>query len=333
MLVRPLTLGLAVLAVAVVQPSRVAAAAPPARSFVSTFGMHSLANRNRDNLVFRLRNVDYARRSVTFWLPAGARQGPRKWYLIRLHFRITFEQKAGTGGVLVSGLTNRRSAAQIKFDIPIRGRRALIHWNTLDYIRGYQEHMTRSRTIDVRFVNYVQFAGVRPGRNSFAVQYERFGMLGVKSLVVLPDSGIEVTSLSPARLKMHVSNPPTQVRRGSDFAITYTLTNTGRQVARNVAITARTDDNIHSLKENTRKERYLRGSLSGTMHFTAIASGSAAVLLLVESGSNHPGVRIPIVVVDATSLSERVAAIATKTGGVLLLLFGASLVLRRRSAR
>jgi hypothetical protein len=332
MLARWLAVGLAVVAVAV-QPSRVAVAATPARSFVSTLGMHSLSSWNVDNLVFRLRNVDYARRSVPFWLPAGARQGPRKWYLIRLHFRITFEQEAGTGGALVSGLTNRRSAAQIKFDIPIRGKRALIHWNTLDYIRGYQGHRTRSRTIDVRFANYVQFAGVRPGRNSFAVQYESFGKLGVKSLVVLRDSGIEVTSLSPARLKIRVSNPPTRVRRGSDFAVAYTLTNTGSQVARNVEITARADDNIHSLKENTRRERYLRGSLSGTMHFRAVAPGSAAVLLLVKSGSNHPGVRIPIVVVDAASLSERAAAIATKTVGALLVLFGASLVLRRRSAR
>jgi hypothetical protein len=70
------------------------------------------------------------RRSAPFILPARARQGPRVWYLIKLHFRISFSPRTGEGFAYVSGLTNGRSAAQIKFDTEGPDRPTV--WHTLD---------------------------------------------------------------------------------------------------------------------------------------------------------------------------------------------------------
>jgi hypothetical protein len=293
------------------------------------FGQHSLSSMGASDFVFPLDRA-LERKSVFFRLPSGARQGPDKWYLIRLHFRIVFKEEAGAGAVLLSGLTNGRSAAQIRFQYRRSSPRAPIYWSTLDYIRGLRRHRTQSRVIDVRFSNYLQYSGVRPKRNAFTVQYERFGDIHVESIRVFRDSGIAVTPLSPARLKIRIEDRPVRVAEGAEFPISYTVENIGGQLARDVVVTATTSTGIKQLSGDVRRTPRLRASMHGTLHLKAVGAGPAAVLVLARSATNRPGVRIPLIIVSRESLTERAAGLAPQVLGALLILVGASLLWRRK---
>jgi hypothetical protein len=64
----------------------------------------------------------------------------------------------------------------------------------------------------------------------------------------------------------------------------------------------------------------LRDTAIRTLQFKAMEPGLSSVTLSVGSATNHPGVVVPVVVLDRASLGERMAgAIPTGVGAVVVL--------------
>lgn len=296
---------------------------------ISTFGLHSLADWGEPGFLIRPENRAKVRRSIRFRLGRHAHQGPSAWYLIRLHFRITFPRALKPGIVLVGASTNGRAAAQIRFESSRRGRRARIRWQTLDYIRGRREHETASRVVDVEYTNYLQYKGVKPGRNTFSVRYEQIGSLVPDEIQVLPDSGIILTRKAPAHVKLKVVEPPSRVTEGSRFAITYELENTGDRAAQGVVVSAFNHKGAEALI-GRRRVGVLREAARGTLHFRAISIGRLSVELSVRSSANRPGAIVPLIVERRPSFRRELQGMLPQILGVLLIGFGVAYLWRKR---
>ncbi|MGH3033222.1 MAG: hypothetical protein ACRDON_01530 [Gaiellaceae bacterium] len=280
--------------------------------------------------------ADVERLSVAYRLPAGAEQGEPDWYLVRLHLRLALDPRSGNGLAYVSALTNGRAAAQVKLETR-RGAAGLeTTWSTVGLLEGRVERTTSARTIGVRFRNYLQLAGVRPGRNVLTFQLERYGVVQLRSLRILPDSGIEVSPLSPARVRLELTLPEGEVAAGDRFTVRYRLTNAGDRAAQDVVVLPSFPEGVLRVV-GARERRYeaLRGGdrAAGAFTFEALTAGRFQVALAVRSSANRPAALVEVSVQTPTTVSGRgtswlVAPAATLTAAALL----AARRLRRRLA-
>jgi hypothetical protein len=273
------------------------------------------------------------RRSVPYVLPRHARQGPSRWYLMHLHFRITFPKRNEPGFVFVSGLTNRRAAALVEFHV-LKAAHGVskIRWSTVNYINGKMEGTTSGRSIEIHYTNYLQYRGVRPGRNVFTVQLERYTATRAASLRVFDDSGVSSTPLSPAHLIFAVDDDVKTVRVGGDFSVHYTLRNTGDRPGQKVQVTPEfRRGTMEQVGSGAKQLKLLRGTVHGTLRFRALRTGVFPLGLFVSSGSNKPGQLVEIRVSPRPSRFHDVLGLLPRGIGGLLLVGGLALVgLRRR---
>jgi hypothetical protein len=304
------------------------AASQPA--LVDQPGVWSLGRLGSGAIDFPLEGI-VERRSIPFLLPQHARQGRPRWYLVRLHFTITFANSARAGTVLISALTDGRASAQIEFNVRRRADGGnTIRWRTLDYIRGAQTKATTSRRVEVRFQNYLQFRGVRAGKNSLAIQFERFKGAEVESLRIHRDSGIEVSNTGPARLRVLPEDDIIEVTEGEEFAVRYTITNVGDRPALHVRVAPDFADRFQLLGQRAQNRAVVRESLRGQFRFRARASGVYPLAIFVDSGTNHPGAVVEVRVSRHETLAGMAAGIAPRVTGVVLLALGAVVIWRPR---
>jgi hypothetical protein len=265
-------------------------------TLVHARGVWTLPMLGYGDQTFPLRR-DRERVTLAYRLPRGAQQGARDWYLVRLNFRARLGRRSGAGLAYVSALTNGRAAAQIKLEVArVRGR---LHttWSGVGLVDGRVERTTTGRTLDVRFANYLQLAGVRPGRNQLVFQYERYGNARFDRLRIIRDSGIEVSPLSPARLRLTVRLPSATVAVGDTFTVPFRLTNDGDRAAKEVVVTPQfAADALRLVGAPTRRFPLLPRSAEGAFRFKALAPGAYDVVLGVRSSTNRPAavIRVPI---------------------------------------
>ncbi len=176
--------------------------------------------------------------SIELSFPPGARQGPDRWYLIRLHFEVQLSRRTGSGFVYMGGATNGRAGELVELRVRRRAARPLrIAWNSLDLIRGAATGTVRGRTVELDVQNYLQNKGVRPGRNVLTFDVEWFGHIKLERVRIFADSGLRVSDRSPAHLVLATSLPSDPVREGESFDIGYTLRNNGDRAAHKVGVT------------------------------------------------------------------------------------------------
>jgi hypothetical protein len=277
--------------------------------------------------------------TVRYRLPRGASQGPRTWYLIRLHFEITFAADSGPGIAYVSGLTNGRAAAQIKYRVTKRPNAAPeIRWSSVDLIRGRIERTAASRTVEVRFRNYLQLGGVRPGNNTLTVELERLRNVEVKRLRIFADSGIEVTRLAPAKLVLKPVLPVREVNAGEEFRVGFTLDNDGGRPARDVIVGVDFPRRVLTLLGPVdQRVARVRRRLTGSFRFRALRPGRYRLALAVRSSANRPlaVIDVPVSSSESSRAGRRLVSIIA---GALIVGFGLLLLLgggrwRRRASR
>lgn len=275
-------------------------------------------------------------RSIPFVLPKQSRQG-QLWYLIRLHFTIVFSERSSSGFVFVSGLTNARAAAQVEFQVRRSARGArVIRWRTLDYIRGGRSRVTTNRRIEIWFENYLQYRGVHGGRNALTVQLERFKGVDIDSLTVHPDSGIEVSPIGPAQLRLAVEPDSQHVSKGDEFVVRYRLKNVGDRPALHVTVASEHGNQVEDRGAREHSRAVLRDSLSGSFRFRAVEAGDFPVGIVVDSGTNHPAALVEVHVTRSRSLAEVLARVAPSLAGLLLVIAGIRIirpVLQRRGQK
>lgn len=267
--------------------------------------------------------------SAVYRLPLGARQGPRDWYLIRLHFSLTLERGSGDGTAYVSGSTNGRTSAQVKFDVDgSRGSDTRTRWSSLDLLHGENEQVTTSRRIEVDFKNYLQFAGVRPGLNRITFALEQLDGVDVSRVDILADSGVRMTRREPARLSVQTVGPDETVL-GERFELGVRVTNDGGRSARGVIVgVVPQDDGLAMRGESTRRLGRLGTAQRDTFRLESLELGTHRVLVAVRSRASR-AVALLDVVVAAPSRSRAWPDPVRTPIGLGLIFIGAVLVARR----
>jgi hypothetical protein len=233
--------------------------------------------------------------TFSFDFPKDAAQGPRIWYVLHLHFEVVLAPDSD-GIVLVSASTNERTAAQV--EIEARPGQPMAH-SAISLIDGRTRTVADSRSADVRFSNYLQQEGVRPGPVRFSVSAETLGGARVERLTVFDDSALEATTNAPYTLSLTPASAvtPTPVA-GKRFSVKYSLgVQNGRNVS-GVAVNASTSDGLQIVGSRDEDIGQLAQSYDGKFTFLAAEAGEYEIHLRAKSDSNHPAATVRVRVVD-----------------------------------
>jgi hypothetical protein len=264
---------------------------------IDSFGFWSLRRLGSDDIRFE-QIENEAKRTVAYALPATAKQGPKTWYQIRLHARLTFG--AGLGRAYVFASHNGYTSALIQYDATKRpsGRRIVRH--AVGYIDGSQRELVRGNRSDFWFRNYLQYKGVKPGLNDVTFSIQVTGSLKITTAVVWSDSGIEYTKQGPAQLKLFVRIPRSPPRKGRVASIGVDLRNVGDRLIRAVTVT------VEFARDDLRAVGPIRVSFGdmrpgvrrdATFRLSPLRRGALTLVVAARgAGGNQPAVTRTLVV-------------------------------------
>jgi len=260
---------------------------------IGHFGLWTLHELGYADEVRHGTTADYRRPRIFFRLPAGASQGPRNWYLVRLHVRVVLASDSGPGKVDVSATTDSAACALIELRVRRSAGHPTVAWTSVGIVDGSRSGTSPSGTVELRYANYLQAGGVRPGQNELDFQIGQHGSARVAEVRVFDDSGIEFTPLSPANVRLtaeRASSAPVHV--GERFAVRVAVRNRGERAARAIRVSATYPTKLLSLATREPiRVALLRHGASATRQlvFVARRTGTAPIFLSAETSSNHPG--------------------------------------------
>lgn len=246
-------------------------------------------------------------RSFRFNFPLGSTsQGPDTWYLIRLDVSVAFEPGSSSGSVLISGFSRGQAGAQVEF-YPGRTKRGrpFVRWESVDLIRGQAAGASRGHEARVRYLNYLPYAGVRPGPATLTLQLERLGGAEVSEVRIGAASGVYATPAGPVELKLDASIPDRQtLATGEPARLEVEVSNTSTRPAEDVVVALMPQTGhmfvdgtprrtIKSLEGSETVEFTVGRSRPGTLRVKAIAGApngaEAQTVLEAEVGGGDEG--------------------------------------------
>ncbi len=164
----------------------------------------------------------FGTQATKYRLPAGARQGQKAWFTIKVDVRAHFRE--GTRGTyLLSGSTNGRTAAQIKFTVTPRR----IITETLGLISGRDRQVADGRVVHATLANYLQRAGVKGGSNELMFALEAIEGPAPQVIEVRPSSGVGVTTVPPDELRLGAPAGPVVGEVGHEVKVPFRLERRG----------------------------------------------------------------------------------------------------------
>ena len=270
-----------------------AAEAAERSPFEKRYALQTVSRFPTSTLVVRPSTRDAFYALGSYRLGPGSRQGGPSWFVGHLHFRITLSRLQGDARVYVSADTNERTFAQIEFE----ARDERIRWSTYDLFRGATQGLSRHRTAEISFFNYLQNRGVRPGRNSIRLHVEQFGNARVDELIVLPDSAIHTTRRSPHPLSLEVKPLDGQAQVGESFRVRFTLApKRGYDQLEDVGIRAVYNHSELRLQRPLPEATFprLRRKVHGVFLFQALDAGSHDIEFQASSDINNPSVGLRV---------------------------------------
>jgi hypothetical protein len=180
-----------------------AAAAPAGAPLLHGFGFWSLARLGGRDVVLAPAAAPSASWQTRFALPPHSRQGNAGWYVVRLHFRLALPALRPGAHVQVRAETDGAPSAELDFRVRRRGFVELVRTD-VGVITGTRVVRSLGRTQEVRFANYLQDAGVRPGTNTLTLSVSRNALARGVSVRFRPDTGLGRIHGSPARVSARV---------------------------------------------------------------------------------------------------------------------------------
>lgn len=286
---------------------------------INRFGLWTLRDLGYGDEVRFGTKRDLARPLIQFRLPQNASQGPLNWYIVRLHLRLTLKEDSGPGTLAFGAETNQMGCAAIDFTLKRTGNHPTIQWRSIGIVDGNKNGSSKHRIVELRYANYLQEQGVRPGLNSldFSVG-PRTGTVRIAEVrVFAEDSGIEYTRLGPANVVLNANIPTTgsPIRVGQRVTVDFAMRNTGERTARQINVSADYDDRVLSLlSSSSMKIAQLRpgGRAFGSFTFTAKRAGETPIFVTATTSSNLPGDDVTVKVLGKERLgpSQRKEAIA-----------------------
>lgn len=176
--------------------------------------------------------IEIAGVELPFRLPAGASQGPRDWYLIKLHYRLELDEKSEPGLVTLYSSSNGRTMAALDFRVLKSGSPPLVRGSAVR-LGGRQLHIERKTTWKGVFTNYFQIGGVRPGKSSLTLTVSQEDGAHFKSLDVFADSGILVSPNGPSAVRVIPSLSDRDIRVDERFRVGFTVHSIGEAATAN----------------------------------------------------------------------------------------------------
>lgn len=223
---------------------------------------------------------------VPYRLPQHATQGPDAWYLMRLHFAIVFEPNAGRGIAYVGGSTNGHAATQVEFSHRDSNSR-FVHWSSVGLIQGGVSAVGPLKRTVVKTVNFLQFGGVRRGRNRLTVEIESLGMLRPSRIRVFPDTGVIRTRRGPALLRIEAESAPHPVSVGDAVEVPFTMRNVGGRPAPEASITAFAPDGVEIEGSQTQQMSDVRRIADGRFLIRPARAGEYLVRIEAVGGAKR----------------------------------------------
>lgn len=269
----------------------------------------------------------FATRATRYRLPAGAHQGPKAWFTIKVRAHARFRQ--GTRGTyLLSGSTNGRTAAQIKFTVTPRQ----ILTETLGLISGRDRKVTRDRVVDTSLANYLQRTGVKGGSNELRFVLEAIEGPAPRVIEVLPSSGLGVTPSPPEELRLGVPDGPVVGEVDNELEVPFRLERHGGRP--DVPVTVQFQPRSQGLVpqgDTTLSFESVGDGRSGSFSVIPVESGRFAVEFTVPRQYNEP--RASATVLAGFRRRELNLTAVAILGGSLLLAGAWFITVRRRRAR
>ena len=236
-----------------------------------------------------------------FELPAGAAQGPDRWYQVRLHYRLWFARDSGRGFAWVTSDTNGRTAAQIEYTTVRRRGRLAVRRTTVDLTHGQRERPGRAPRDRLTFTNYLQYEGVRPGANTWTIKLEQSGAARVERLELLGDSAIVETARTPFPLTLTATLAGDRPRAGERFTVNAVVAARPGRTVRDVVVRAESPDGRAELVGPAEQRIDQLTGQNRTIPFSFVARqpGTYAVALAASSSANDPNMGVEVDVLPA----------------------------------
>jgi hypothetical protein len=269
-----------------------------------------------------------------FRMPAGAKQGADTWYLMRVDLEVIFARGSRKGSVLVSGYTNDRAAAQIEFYTEQNSSGTQVtSWDSADAINGPDAGRFKSNRGHVRYVNYLQLSGVKPGINILTFAAERFGHPAISKINIGPASGIYASPNGPVDLDVNAHFSDDGLEVGESTHLEVEVTNASRGPAKDVELTVQPASS-HLFIETPAIKQIKEFHRSTTRDF--VVGSSQPGLLTVEVNAVAPNESEASSVVSTVVSSEEESGIDIRVLGLVvgLLFAGCATVIaiRKRKA-
>ena len=262
---------------------------------ISSHGRYSFARLGSPTVVLRGPAAERGE-TVTFVLPAGASARRGSFYIVDLHARVRIAPDSPPGNVYLMAESGGYGSAQIAFTVSGKGR--AVEWTSVGAINGVEHHRSTSRTIDVRFSNYLPYKGIHPGRNTLAVFVRSFGAR-IAAATIYSDSAIEYVGSGPGRLVARASVNHPRVKVGSPVVATVQVRNAGGSPVHKIRVSWMLIG--VTLTPATKRAVSFRALRPGeqqfeSFRFTARTSGLSQIAFLVSSSANQTATQVAVAV-------------------------------------
>lgn len=237
---------------------------------------------------------------LPYRLAPGAAQGPRRWWTMRLRYRLRLSPESTSGIVRVVGETNGRTVIQIAYSLRRRNGQLTFRRTAAD-VDGQREHRGRGRRDAFEFENFLQYAGVRGGRNTWTIRLEQDRHARIDRLEVLGSSAIVHTTRTPYALRTVprlVGGAPVV---GRPFRVLVTARDRSGRAVPELAIRASVD------RSAMRQSQVRRRGSASEFTFVPKRTGRATIEFVTRRGAKA----------YATSSSVNVAAHSARSIGTL----------------
>ncbi|MFQ5380323.1 MAG: hypothetical protein ACE5EF_01690 [Dehalococcoidia bacterium] len=163
---------------------------------------------------------------ASFDLPDGSRQGKGRWYLLQLSLDLQLEERPslqdirGRPPVYVSAAVDGAVAFQLKLEAAEGAEPGdEFRWSTYGLVHGPQEGLlSAGGTAHIEFTNYVQTRSVHPGAVPLSFELDGPDQELIRSLTVLPLSGLVLTAEGPPSLRITAKDINRESTPGEDNA-------------------------------------------------------------------------------------------------------------------
>jgi hypothetical protein len=169
----------------------------------------------------------FVAQTFAYRLPTDARQGPGSWWKLQLHLRVRIDPRSPVGPVYVTASTNGRTCASIRFLVRRAHGRMEVISDALGLVKGREVTSGPTLTRGLRFENFLQYRGVRPGLNELELEVERTSRAKIRDVVFFRDSSLEHTRVGPASVRPSLFLPDASIHVGDAFDIRFRLIQTG----------------------------------------------------------------------------------------------------------